>query len=76
MAGSPILHAEPEGGCRSEVGGGDRSGTESPLPGNRFRFRVRAVRAGEAKLRACGRGEAAWAGEKNDPAVARAFQPK
>ena len=29
----------------------------APLPGNRFRFRVRACRA-------CGRGEAAWAGER------------
>ena len=37
----------------SEVGGSDRSGTETPPPGNRFRFRVvrACVRAGEAKLR-------------------------
>ena len=32
----------------------------APLPGNRFRFRVRACRA-------CGRGEAAWAGERKSP---------
>eukprot|EP00969_Alexandrium_andersonii_P280945 12421199-Alexandrium_andersonii.AAC.1 len=30
------------------------------------------VRAGEAKLRECGRGEAAWAGERNEPSVAGA----
>ena len=34
----------------------------APLPGNRFRFRVRACRA-------CGRGEAAWAGERKSPAA-------
>ena len=37
----------------------------APLPGNRFRFRVRACRA-------CGRGEAAWAGVRRFPPVARA----
>ena len=54
----PIRHKEEaQGGLTkmSEVGGRDRSGTECPPPGNRFRFRVRVVRARRSCV--CGREE-------------------